>query len=266
MKITVFTSNQPRHTRFIELLTGVADEVFAVQECATIFPGRGTGSYRRTEVMDRYFKNVLAAERTVFGSPGFESSTALRFLVQKGDLSLVEPSDLGPAVGADIFIVFGASFIKPPLVDFLVDRRAINIHMGTSPYYRGDSCNFWALYDERPDYVGATIHLLSKGLDSGPMLFHAFPASEEVDAFTLGMKSVAAAQNALVQEISHGTLFDHVPAIQDRSLEYRYARRADFTDEVAEQYMNRVLDPESIKEALDQRDTAQFLRPIIASA
>ena len=47
--------------------------------------------------------------------------------------------------------------------------------MGVSPYYRGTSCNFWAIYDDNPSYVGSTIHLLSKGLDSGDILFHCIP-------------------------------------------------------------------------------------------
>ena len=70
-------------------------------------------------------------------------------------------------------MVFGSSYIKGELVDYLVKQKAINIHMGVSPYYRGCDCNFWALYDNNPHLVGATIHLLSKGLDSGPMLYHA---------------------------------------------------------------------------------------------
>ena len=60
------------------------------------------------------------------------------------------------------------------MIDFLI-KDAINIHMGISPYYRGSSCNFWAIYDGNPSYVGATIHLLSKGLDSGDILFHCLP-------------------------------------------------------------------------------------------
>ena len=45
--------------------------------------------------------------------------------------------------------------------------------MGISPYYRGTDCNFWALYDNNSHLVGSTIHYLSKGIDSGPILYHA---------------------------------------------------------------------------------------------
>jgi methionyl-tRNA formyltransferase len=106
---------------------------------------------------------------------------------------------LADALRSDIYIVFGASFIKEPLIDFLIVNRAINIHMGISPYYRGSSCNFWAIYDGNPDLVGATVHLLSRNLDSGPMLFHALPKPAPIDPFLLGFRAVQAAHRALIE-------------------------------------------------------------------
>ena len=47
--------------------------------------------------------------------------------------------------------------------------------MGVSPQYRGSSCDIWAMYDRHPHWVGATLHLLSAGLDSGPMIRPARP-------------------------------------------------------------------------------------------
>ena len=38
---------------------------------------------------------------------------------------------------SDVYVVFGSSYIKGELVDFLVKQKAINIHAGVSPYYRG---------------------------------------------------------------------------------------------------------------------------------
>ena len=90
-----------------------------------------------------------------------------------GDLNTCSLDNISDFLKSDIYIVFGSSYIKGDLINFLVNAKAINIHMGVSPYYRGTDCNFWALYDNNPHLVGATIHLLSKGLDSGPMLYHA---------------------------------------------------------------------------------------------
>ena len=43
---------------------------------------------------------------------------------------------------SDVYVVFGTSYIKGEIVDFLVKQKAINIHAGVSPYYRGTDCNF----------------------------------------------------------------------------------------------------------------------------
>ena len=60
-----------------------------------------------------------------------------------------------------------------PVINFLIKKKAINIHMGISPYYRGTDCNFWALYDCKPELVGATLHLISKGIDNGKIIANA---------------------------------------------------------------------------------------------
>ena len=79
-----------------------------------------------------------------------------------GDLNKIDIDILGPALNSESFIVFGSSYIKGELIDMLVKKKCFNIHMGVSPFYRGSSCNFWALHDENFQYVGATVHLLSK--------------------------------------------------------------------------------------------------------
>ena len=69
MKITVFTSNQPRHLSLLEDLAGIADEVFAVVHGNTIFPGQKLGYYDNSQVMQEYFTSVIEAEQKVFGPP-----------------------------------------------------------------------------------------------------------------------------------------------------------------------------------------------------
>ena len=263
MRITVFTSNQPRHIALIEVLAGVADEVYAVQECNTVFPGEVPDFFRRSEVMQHYFRRVIAAETEVFGRPRFAPRNAVQLPIKMGDLNRLELAVLAPALQSDIYVVFGASWIKGPLCDHLVAHRAYNLHMGVSPYYRGSSTNFWALYDARPEYVGATIHLLSRGLDSGPMLFHALPKAEAVDPFLLGMKAVRSAHLGLIEAITNGQLHQVEPVPQDKSRQFRYTRNTDFTDTAARDYLDRLPSPEAIRSALDARDLGQFLRPYV---
>jgi hypothetical protein len=261
MKITVFTSNQSRHLGLIDSLAGIADEVFAVQECTTAFPGEVEDFYRRSEVMQKYFSRVIEAERLVFGGPHFLPGNVHQLALKMGDLSRLPLENLKPALTADLFVVFGSSYIRGALIEKLIERDAINIHMGTSPYYRGSSCNFWALYDGRPEYVGATIHHLSTGLDSGDMLFHTFPAEAASDPFVYGMQAVRSAHLGLCRHIADGSLLQLPSVKQDRSLELRYSRNSDFTDAAASAYLNNLPAKVQLRAAIDGRDMSLFINP-----
>lgn len=264
MKIAVFTSNQPRHAALVHSLAEVASEVCAVIECKTNFPGKIADRVPKSPVMEEYFSHVLRAEREVFGSIKFSPPNASVLPLREGDLNHIDMEILKPALDADHFVVFGSSYIKGELGEFLVEKKAKNIHMGVSPYYRGNSCNFWALYDGRPDLVGATVHVLSKGLDSGGMLFHALPEAAPTDPFVFGMKAVRAAQRGLVHYLSKGELDDMETVDQDREQEFRYSRAADFTDAVAEEYLQKCIRDEELGRYLDEkRDLSNYVRPYV---
>ena len=90
--------------------------------------------------------------------------------IKLGDLNMLDRPTLSDALQSDVYVVFGASYIRDWLIDFLVNIITINIHMGLSPYYRGSS--LWALYDNNAGYVGDNTPV-GQGLDSGDMLFTA---------------------------------------------------------------------------------------------
>ena len=263
MKIAVFTSNHPRHLGLIETLAGLADQVFAVQESKTMFPGQEAGMYARSDITGDYFSHVTAAEGAIFGAPRFLPANVRQMAFSRNDINHFDVSIFAEALEADAIVVFGASYINGALCDALVARKAINIHMGVSPYYRGNSCNFWPLYDGKPEFVGATIHYLSAGLDSGPMLFHALPQAEAIDPFALGMKAVRAAHRGLADRIASGEVFEMTSVPQDAEQELRYTRAADFTEQVSSEFLARRPSPEAIGEDLASRQLDQFVRPYI---
>mgnify|MGYP001101419965 CR=1 FL=1 len=251
MKITVFTSNQPRHLAYVRQLSEVADEVFFISESTTVFPGQIEDFYAKSATMQEYFGAVRAAELEVFGDFTFSPANARVLAIKQGDLNMVDRQILAPALDSDLYLVFGSSFIKGWLISELVEKRAVNIHMGLSPYYRGSSCNFWALYDEKPAFVGATVHLLSPGLDNGPALFHVRPDYQGQDLFRFTMESVRKVQSRIVEEISSGGLLDYHPRAVDASSQIRYTRNRDFTDAVASEFLARDYSPRTLQRLLD---------------
>ncbi len=262
MKITLFTSNQPRHIALVNRLAKVCKNLFVVMECKTVFPGAVQDFFKKTEVMKRYFSHVINAEQRIFGDLSFIDPGIHVLPIRGGDLSLLDRSALTQALQSDIYIVFGSSYIKGWLIDFLTERKALNIHMGVSPYYRGSSCNFWALYDNRPELVGATIHYLSKGLDSGPMLYHALPMLREcLTPFEYTMRAVISAHISLVRHIEDGDIFGLQAVQQNKSLELRYSKHADFTDDVALEFLNRNLSNAGLGDLLRQKQSFELLQP-----
>ncbi len=243
MKITLFTSNNIRHNYLINLFSEFCDELFVVQECGSIFPGIMPSHYPVSEVMKNYFEKVNDAQTKLFGNPyinnSFKNIKILPMLM--GDLKKCSLTSLSDFLKSEIYVIFGSSYIKGDLIDFLVKKRSINIHMGISPYYRGTDCNFWALYDNNPHLVGATIHLLSKGLDSGPMLYHAM-SKLKTDPYEYTMSTVKAAFHSIAERIKDKTIFELEPIMQEKSKEIRYSKKIEFNDEVVKEYFNLNLD------------------------
>lgn len=244
MRLAVLTSNQPRHLALVERLAEIDPRLHAVIEATAPTGAIGTSS----PVLSEYFSRVDAAERGLFGPVRPLPSGASVLALRLGDLGSVPRSALEGVLAADTIVVFGSSWIRGWLVEELVARGAINIHMGLSPHYRGSACNFWAMHDGNAHLVGATIHLLSAGLDSGPMLRHVRPRHDGEDSFGFTMKAVAAAHDAMAALLGSRELPTPVP--QDRSLEVRYSRGADFTEQIAAEHLAAGHGPAAIARAL----------------
>ena len=248
MKITLFTSNKNRHNYLINLLSEFSEELFVIQECSTIFPGIVPGNYQASPIIKKYFENVNKAQYRLFGNSYVNNKKKnIKILpLLSEDLNQCSMNLLSDFLKSDVYVVFGSSYIKGELVDFLVKQKAINIHAGVSPYYRGTDCNFWALYDDNPHLVGTTIHLLSKGLDSGPMLYHAM-SNLKSNPFEYTMSTVKSAFHSIAERIKDGSIFTIKPIFQDKIKEVRYSKKNAFSEEVVKEYSEKKIDLNSKK-------------------
>tara|TARA_B100000579_G_scaffold404777_1_gene389874 strand:- start:168 stop:953 length:786 start_codon:yes stop_codon:yes gene_type:complete len=248
MKVTLFTSNNHRHNYFINLLSNFCDELWVVQECKTLFNGKNDKEYQDKNIIEKYFIKVLEAQNKIFKKEFVNKNNKnIKTLpILNGELNRLPLSYLDDFLKSDIYVVFGSSYIKGELVDFLIKQKAINIHAGVSPYYRGSDCNFWALYDDNLHLVGSTIHLLSKGLDSGPMLYHAM-SNLKTNPFEYTMSTVKSAFHSIAERIKDGSIFTIKPLVQDRGKEIRYTKKVDFNEEVVKEYFEKKIDLNSKK-------------------
>ena len=246
MKITLLTSDNIRHNYLVNKLLRISSKLSVIREIDTIDLKKNEEKKFISPQRKKYFDKVFDAQHALFGDAKISKRDIHLFEISKGKINDYRIEEMKDYLDSDYFIVFGSSYIKGDLVNYLIDKQAINIHMGLSPFYRGSDCNFWAIYDGNPHLVGATIHFLSKGLDSGPILYHAVTkliSSKNVFEYT--MSSVKSAFSSIIEKLSDKTILNMEPIIQDKSKEIRYSKSVHFTDEIIEDYFTKKINIKS---------------------
>ncbi|MHB8455597.1 MAG: formyl transferase [Acidiferrobacterales bacterium] len=169
-----------------------------------------------------------AAARTVLfpGSAGW--------VLPRQDLLRVFPSHNGPEclraleeLRPDIIAVYGTGVIRQGVMG-MAGRGIVNLHTGISPRYRGSDTVFWALHNQEPEWIGATAHSLSEGLDAGSILATCrTPVSRDDDEATLFFKTVKVGATMYADAIKQLAVGTARPVEQDLSQgrEYRFADR-----------------------------------------
>ena len=128
MKVTIFSSNQPRHLNLAKEFSIICDAVFLVSEVNSVFPGQVNDFFKKSEIMQTYFQNVIQSERNIFGDISFLPNNVRTLSIKSGDLNTLDRNQLSDALQSDVYVVFGASYIKGWLIDFLVEHRNKHSH------------------------------------------------------------------------------------------------------------------------------------------
>ena len=104
------------------------------------------------------------------------------------------------------------------------------------------------------EYVGGTIHFLAKGLDSGPIIDVIFPNLNNCDSpFDFTMKSVKSSQDHLINMLENKVDLSLLKAkSQNKKLLIRYTQNKDFNESVAQKFIDRDDNTESIQSCLNR--------------
>lgn len=74
----------------------------------------------------------------------------------------------------DVIAVCGASILGTELLS-IPTHGVLNLHGGLSQHYRGLFTTDWAIHNGEPEYVGATVHFVSEGVDDGDVVYQGRP-------------------------------------------------------------------------------------------
>jgi len=207
LRIAILTGTDIRHRFFVNALTAHCDVVFAGYQSIAYVPAHTAAQEIDTEtaaLVRRHFDERRRQEEIFFGHNAEPLTARDGCAVQFLDTHTLNSSDTADALerqGVDVVLVYGTDLIKPPLIERFA-HRMINMHLGLSPYYRGTATNFYPLLNEEPEFVGATIHLIDPGIDSGAILHHARPEIVADDMpHTVGCKAILAGIEKVVQSL-----------------------------------------------------------------
>jgi len=75
------------------------------------------------------------------------------------------------------------------------------------------------------------------------------------------MTAVHAAHTGLIESIADGSIFEMEEVPQQSELEIRYTRNADFSEEIAGEYLDRAFSAELIGQSLRNASERAFVHP-----
>jgi methionyl-tRNA formyltransferase len=214
MKLVVFTRTGFHHTSFINRLQERFEVACVVRESyperkrsrlsgaivRPLFKGDGIHGVRNELFLRKFHEKYSAGFRYHRALPeylgtGFdvvEERKGTSYLnVKCGELNSEEFASFIGAMGPDIIAVLGSSVIKPGIIS-IPSVAMINLHSGLSPYYRGVWSYGWPIVNDEPECIGATVHHVNAGIDTGDIIYQTRPRLDESDDLnTIFLKVIA---------------------------------------------------------------------------
>lgn len=186
-KIAILASDEPHHQYLIDLMLSNFNIVAIVIE-----PMK---EQRLRRLKNKQYINYLyylyhQIRRELLGLNHYRSryfqdsrSTSLDNEVQTLEVPWINDAKVEETLKnaePDLTVVIGTSILKRNVLEVAGDN-IINLHGGYLPYYRGNHCFFFAIYNEELDKIGSTIHFVDSGIDTGNIIELVVPPIKSED-------------------------------------------------------------------------------------
>ena len=216
--LLVIAGNQLRHQYFANQLnfhfplSAVFTEHFEHPETAF------KGSEEREGWKQFFISRRKAEEQYLTFSNNIPSQNIPKFFnIGQGLINHDETLQAVQSFSPTKIIIFGTSLLGSKYLK-LYPNCIFNLHVGLSQYYRGSSCNFWPIHELRPDLLGATIHYVERGIDSGEIINQDTIQLEENDSeYTLMVKTIILGTKLMIDSINKFNIKPPVKAEQNKN-------------------------------------------------
>ncbi len=260
MKIVIFTRTGFHHTYFISRLQERFDVVLVVRES---YPQERRenlflDNLFRENPLKRIKDGLFLKKFHRMYSAGFRYHKALgEYLKSPFDVMEEKPgtkylnvpcghinsgefasflADMKP----DVIAVLGSSVIKPHIIS-IPSTAMINLHSGLSPYYRGTWSYGWPIVNREPEYIGATVHRVDEGIDSGDILSQTKPCLVGADDLnTIFLKVIAEGTELVADAIKEIGKTGSVKTYEQPKNTGRLYRAIDFNADAARECLENL--------------------------
>ena len=151
--VVIITSTSPRHVAFVDTL--VSKVKIRVSLVLSIDKKTHDENFIRSE--NKFFKE----KRFPKGLQIITSKGSNPFSTRTKELL----NNLEPEIG----FVFGGPLLPKNIID-IPKRGFVNLHTGLVQHHRGVDSPYWAIHEERPETIGATLHYINTSIDTGDII------------------------------------------------------------------------------------------------
>ena len=152
MKIVLITGNNLRHFSFISHISKVIKVDLIISQ-KKIYPS----------------KKLRILEKKLFNNVKNQISGLNIVEIESLELNSSVCYDMIRNKKPDFIFTFGCGLLKPKIFN-LAKKGCINLHTGLTQYYRGVDSALWAIYDDRFDRIGVTLHYIDNSIDGGGVI------------------------------------------------------------------------------------------------
>jgi methionyl-tRNA formyltransferase len=190
----------------------------------------------QTEGIKRHLKNLACYESELMPSAGFVIPNLLELNINK--INEEEVLEWSRERQPDAIALFGTSILGSNWTNSF-SQRIVNLHLGSSPRYRGSATLFWPFYNDEIEHVAATIHLATDKVDAGGILEKVSINPNQVqNYYQFTTETIKLAIDKFPLVLTNYLRGFITPYEQDVNLQKYLYRRADFS----EMSLNKVLE------------------------
>jgi methionyl-tRNA formyltransferase len=122
----------------------------------------------------RYFSKIDQAEldRLMRSLPRPEHSFDIKHCIVVSSVNGAEAVLAMKAINPDVIIQAGAGILRRNIFS-CAKIGTLNMHHGIAPLIKGMNSIYWALWENKPEWIGSTIHFIDDGIDTGDVLAYA---------------------------------------------------------------------------------------------